>query len=58
MWKTITEFNGEENTMTTEKIYRHATKVYDIIYGIEQPMPDIPFYHDYAIESTKKNLSC
>ena len=42
--------------MAIEKnIYRHAAKVYDIIYGIEQPMPDIPFYREYAKEQCGEN---
>jgi SAM-dependent methyltransferase len=40
----------EENLMATEKnVYREAAKIYDIIHGINsQPMPDIPFYLEYA----------
>ena len=36
--------------MATEKnVYREAAKVYDIIHGINnQPIPDIPFYREYA----------
>ena len=36
--------------MATDKnIYREAAKIYDIIHGINnQPMPDIPFYLEYA----------
>ena len=42
--------------MSIEKnIYRHAAKVYDIIYGIEQPMPDIPFYREYAKQQCAEN---
>ena len=36
--------------MATEKnVYREAAKIYDIIHGMNnQPMPDIPFYREYA----------
>ncbi|MCL2424953.1 MAG: class I SAM-dependent methyltransferase [Oscillospiraceae bacterium] len=35
--------------MAIEKnVYREAAKIYDIIYEKNQPMPDIPFYRDYA----------
>ena len=43
--------------MAIEKnIYREAAKVYDIIHGINnQPMPDIPFYREYAIQQCGVN---
>ena len=33
---------------TIENIYRQAASVYDIIYGNKPPMPDVPFYLEYA----------
>jgi len=42
--------------MATEKnIYRESAKIYDIIYGVNQPMPDIPFYYDYAKQQCGEN---
>ena len=42
--------------MTTEKnIYRATAKVYDIVYGINQPLPDIPFYQEYAKQQCGEN---
>jgi len=56
MEKRIGTADREENLMATEtNIYRHAAKVYDIIYGIEQPMPDIPFYREYAKQQCGEN---
>ena len=35
--------------MKVEKnIYRETAQIYDIIYGIDPPMPDVPFYLEYA----------
>ena len=32
----------------TKNIYRQAASVYDIIHGNKPPMPDVPFYSEYA----------
>ena len=31
-----------------KNIYRQAASIYDIIYENNPPMPDIPFYREYA----------
>ena len=43
--------------MAIEKnVYREAAKIYDIIHGINnQPMPDIPFYREYAKQQCGDN---
>jgi len=43
--------------MAIEKnVYREAAKIYDIIHGINnQPMPDIPFYREYAKQQCGEN---
>jgi len=40
---------------TMKNIYRYTAKVYDIIHGINQPMPDIPFYREYAKQQCGNN---
>jgi len=42
--------------MATEKnIYREAAKIYDIVHGINPPMPDISFYREYAKQQCGDN---
>ena len=46
----------EQITATEKNVYREAAKIYDIIHGIEnQPMPDIPFYREYAKQQCGEN---
>ena len=39
----------------TKNIYRQAASVYDIIYGNKPPMPDVPFYLEYAKQLCGEN---
>lgn len=42
--------------MATEKnIYRNTAWIYEIEYGKTHPMPDVPFYREYANEQCGKN---